>query len=269
MPVTTIRGVAIDHERAGSGPTLVWGHGLTSSRAEEAVPPVLLDWPRIQEHLDVVRYDARGHGRSGVSADLDGYRWDELALDQLALADHLDLGPCIVGGASMGAATALHTAVLAPERVRALALAIPPTAWETRAAQAGNYRRMAELIDAGSLDQVLAAGRLMPPPDPFVGLDGWHDRSAARLRGFDPARLATLFRGASGADLPAPEAVATIKVPILILAWSGDPGHPVDTARRLHELVPQAVVHEASTPEEVATWTDRLVDFVVGLPANR
>lgn len=262
MPTTSIRGLSIDHERRGSGPSFVWGHGLTSSRANEAEPPVLLDWDRIADVADVVRYDAAGHGRSDATADLDRYRWDELARDQQALAEHLGIGPSIVGGASMGAATALHRAVLFPDQVRALVLVIPPTAWATRADQAGNYQTMADLIEAGSLDRVLAGSRQMAPPDPFVGFDGWHDRGAARLRSIEQDRLAGLFRGASAADLPAPDAVATIGVPTLILAWTGDPGHPVETAERLVDLLPDAILHHASTAEEVEAWTDRVADFV-------
>ncbi len=264
MARTPIRGVELDHDRSGTGPTLVWGHGLTSSRADEAVPPVHIDWERARTRLDVVRYDARGHGRSGYTPDPNGYGWDQLALDQLALADHLGLERSAVGGASMGAATALHVAVTAPERVTALVLVIPPTGWGTRAGQAGNYLRMADLIEADRLDNVLAAGRLVPPPDPFVGLDGWHDRSAARLRGFEAAQLAGLFRGAAVADLPAPERLAEVGQPTLILAWTGDPAHPVETARRLVELLPDATLHEASTADEVATWSDRLIDFLAG-----
>ncbi|MEM9561787.1 MAG: alpha/beta hydrolase [Actinomycetota bacterium] len=264
---TDVRGAELEHERRGSGPTLLWGHGLTSSRADERTPPALIDWDRAAESLDVIRYDARGHGRSGYTSDPAGYGWDALALDQLALADHLDLGRVVVGGASMGAGTALHVAVRAPERVAALVLVIPPTAWGNRREQVSSYERMAELIDGGRLDAVLAAGRLVAPPDPFVDLDGWHDRAAERLQAFEPARLAGLFRGAATADLPPPEAVAAIDVPALILAWTGDPGHPIATADRLAELLPLAEVHRASTRDEFATWTDRLLGFVAGLRA--
>ena len=57
MPSVEIRGVELDHERRGSGPTMIWGHGLTSSRADEAVPPILVDWQEATGHIDVVRYD--------------------------------------------------------------------------------------------------------------------------------------------------------------------------------------------------------------------
>lgn len=264
MATATIRGVDIDHERRGSGPTLIWGHGLTSSRKDEAVPPVLVDWSRAVERLDVVRYDARGHGRSGFTDDPGGYGWDQLALDQLALADHLGIDHYVVGGASMGAATALHAAIAAPERIDALVLAIPPTGWETRAAQTDNYTRMADIVAVRGVEPVVAAGRLIPPPEPFRASEGWHDRSAARLRAADPERLVGVFRGAATADLPAREDVATITAPTLILAWSGDPAHPVATADELGVLLPDVTVEVADTMDQFATWTDRIIEFVNG-----
>ena len=117
---------------------------------------------------------------------------------------------------------------------------------------------MADLIEGGRLESVLAAGRELPPPDPFVGLERWADRSAPRLRGFEPVRLATLFRGAAGADLPAPDQIAALDIPTLILAWTGDPGHPASTAERLAELLPevdaQAVVDIACGQGIVARY---------------
>ena len=65
-----------------------------------------------------------------------------------------------------------------------------------------------------------------------------------------------MFRGAAHADLPDPERVATITAPTLILAWSGDPGHPVSTAERLVDLIPNATMQVASTLTELFSWTD-------------
>ncbi|MDH5290997.1 MAG: hypothetical protein OEY41_13460, partial [Acidimicrobiia bacterium] len=84
----------------------------------------------------------------------------------------------------------------------------------------------------------------------------------------DPVRLAGLFRGAGHADLPARDAVATISVPVLILAWTGDPGHPQSTAEQLAELAPQAQLHLASTWDELQAWTDHTLAFLAALPAT-
>ncbi|MEZ5217662.1 MAG: alpha/beta fold hydrolase [Ilumatobacteraceae bacterium] len=123
----------------------------------------MLDMTRLRSRRAVVRYDAAGHGDSESTDDLVRYHWRELALDQLALANQLRIDRYIAGGASMGSATALHAAVFAPERIAALVLMIPPTAWETRAAQQQNYETMAALVESGQHELLIAGARATPP----------------------------------------------------------------------------------------------------------
>src|SRR6266498_2981487 len=52
----------------GRGTPLVWGHGLMSSMASEDLAP-FFQWERLADVATVIRYDARGHGQSGASAD--------------------------------------------------------------------------------------------------------------------------------------------------------------------------------------------------------
>ena len=79
----------------------------------------------------------------------------------------------------------------------------------------------------------------------------------------DPARLAHVMRG----DRPVPTLrhaieVAAIAVPTLILAWTGDPVHPVATADELGRLLPHAERHDVSTAADIATWTERIAAFI-------
>lgn len=229
-----VRGVELAWERQGGDadrPPVVWGHGLSSSRAGEDEFG-LVDWTVAAPARPVVRYDARGHGESGVDGPPEAYGWDALAADQLALLDELGVDRYVAAGASMGAATALFSALAAPERVERLILVIPPTGWETRAAQVDIYETMAGIAEAGRIELLVAGVRDLAPPDPLAGDDRWVDRRIAALREADPQRLAAVFRGAATADLPAPDQLATIDAPTLILAWSGDPGHPVSTDRK-------------------------------------
>ncbi len=170
MAMVTIR-VDIRYDLAGAGADVVWGHGLTSSMASEDELG-LFDWSTIRSTHRVLRYDARGHGDSGSTPDPHDLSWSELALDQLALADQLGIGTFVAGGAPMGCATALHAAVTAPERIRGLLLVIPPTAWESRAAQIDTYRAMADLIEAGDHQTLLAAQRPSPCPTPSSTIRG-------------------------------------------------------------------------------------------------
>jgi 3-oxoadipate enol-lactonase len=258
-PEASIRGARIAYEVAGSGPPVIWGHGLSQSRATESALP-LVDWSQVPAR--VVRYDARGHGASETTPDLDGYSWDQLGLDQLALADHLGIDRYTAAGASMGCGTALWAAVHAPERVERLVLVIPPTAWETRAAQAEVWEQLGRLIETQGVEAMIAARADVPPPDPLVDDPGYRDRQAEAVRSWEPARLAQVMRGAGRADLPPREVLREVSVPALVLAWTGDAIHPMSTADELGQLLPDVIVHRASTRRALDGWSGVVADFL-------
>lgn len=252
--------IAVRDER-GAGPAIVWGHGLSGSMASEDRLG-LIDWSVAAPGRRLIRYDARGHGESDSTGELEAYRWDRLATDQLAVADTVGVGRYVAAGASMGCATALYAALARPERVAALVLVIPPTGWETRREQVDMYEQMAGLLDAGRTEVLIAGVDLGPTPDPLLGRPEWKEQSRATLRSVDPLRLARIFRGAGLADLPPPDALTTIEQPALVLAWSGDPGHPVSSAERLRDLLPHSTLHIAGTDAELGTWSTFVADFL-------
>lgn len=261
MPTADVRNCHLEYRLTGEGPDVVWGHGLTSSMDDED-ELALVDWTIAGAGHRVLRYDARGHGGSESTTELAGYSWEALAHDQLALADAVGVDRYVASGASMGAATALHVALIAPERVRALVLVIPPTGWETRATQTGLYAAMADLVEAGRHAELLAASADVPPPDPVADEPLWTGRFERTLAATDPVRLARVFRGAGTADLPEPDAIATIDVPVLILGWTGDATHPLTTAARLQELMPQSELVVATTRSGLDTWSTRTASFL-------
>lgn len=251
MPAFEVAGaelaVALSDE---GGHPVVQLHGLTSSRARDRV--LNLDLGRGLSGTRLLRYDARAHGRSTGRAVAEDHRWQNLADDLLRLLDHWFPGERVHGvGPSMGAATLVHAASLDPDRFTGLTLMVPPTAWETRPAQARAYRAAAALIESDGVDAFLAVSRMSAPPPATAG--------GPQTRPDVPdALLPSLLRGAALSDLPAAEAVARIDVPTTILAWVDDPGHPLSTAESLVELLPQATLMVARTPEEVDAWPEVL-----------
>ena len=256
--MTDVRGVDLAVMDEGSGvPALCWGHGFGSCVANEQA--FLFDWGRIAEGHRLVRWDARGHGKSSGTAEPATYHWDELAQDLLALGDELDVGRFVAGGVSMGAATALHAAVAAPERVAGMLLVLPPTAWDTR-----------------SEDEYASAADVVEQQGVAAYVDEWNSRPVpailepiAEIYQFTPAVPEALFpsalRGASQSDLPSPERVQAITAPALILAWDTDPGHPRSTAERLHELLPESELHVAEELTDIGPWTDHVIRFLDSL----
>lgn len=251
MPTFEVPGaelaVALSDE---GGHPVVQLHGLTSSRARDRV--LNLDLGRGLSGTRLLRYDARGHGRSTGRKVPDDYRWPNLAEDLLRVLDHWFPGEPVHGvGPSMGTATLLHAASIEPDRFTGLTLMVPPTAWETRPDQAEIYRTAAALIESDGVEAFHAATHGSTPPPATVGApETWPDVA--------DALLPSLLRGAGLSDLPAREAVARIDVPTTVLAWVDDAGHPLSTAESLAELLPNATLAVARTPGDVEAWPEIL-----------
>lgn len=247
MPTFVVPGaeLAVELSDEGGHP-VVQLHGLTSSRARDRL--LNLDLGRGLSGTRLLRYDARGHGKSTGRKVPEDYRWDRLAEDLLRLLDNWFPGERVHGvGPSMGAATLLHAAAREPDRFAGLTLMVPATAWQTRPAQAANYRAAAETIEAKGVGAFIAAAREATPPPATVG-------APETVPDVADALLPSLFRGAALSDLPSHEALRRIEVPTTILAWSGDQSHPLSTAESLAALMPQSSLTVAHTPDDVETW---------------
>ena len=82
------------------------------------------------------------------------------------------------------------------------------------------------------------------------------------LRRADPRAVSAALRGAAASDLPAMRALRSLRVPTLVLAWRGDPTHPLSTAKRLAELIPGAKLHVADSGEEMRVWIEKIRAFL-------
>lgn len=221
----------------GEGPPLLWSHGIFFPMAVDdhsTLGRVLCDPPC----FTVIRWDARGHGRTPAAATSTEHAWHELAVEVLALADALGLSRFALGGISMGSAVTLHAALRAPERVAAMLLFALPTAWETRPAELLRYR---ELLTFGGSEALAAHVQ-----DDLDGLfpEGTLPASlramVAELRGAPWTALARVIEGAAQSDLPEPSALATLPTRTLLRPWPNDSGHPLSTAEGLAAALPNA-----------------------------
>ena len=251
-------------EITGSGPAFVWGHPLMGSMRAERRAGVF-DWSGGGGRL--IRYDARSHGSSSFDPDPDHHRWETLARDMLEVATAADVDTAIFGGASMGAATALWAACTAPERVEALVLAIPPTAWDSREQQRRVYRVLGTAA-ATRLLLPLQLGLRLPRPHPKPGTQAALGDAVVHEVSLQPStQLAPPLRGAAMSDLPPIDDLASVDVPTLILAWTGDRSHPLSVARRLTSSMPRAelVVTEGG---DLSDWPNRVAEFVAQVTAG-
>lgn len=255
----------------GEGMPLVWGHSLMGSVWTEDMAG-LIDWDAVAHHAEVVRYDARGHGKSAGTTEPRDYRWETLARDMLAIAESVATAGgadrYVLGGISMGAATALEAAVQQPERVAGLILTLPPTAWDTRPRQAAIYQRMSWI--SGLLGT--APYRLLdwlPKPSS----DNSFSRLAlATVKGLARANsryMQATLKGAALSDLPPRSVLETLEVPTLILAWEGDKAHPVSTAEALAESLPDVHGLYITNPYDPPDWTQQMVEFMAAVNASQ
>jgi 3-oxoadipate enol-lactonase len=240
--------------------TFVWAHGLQSSRAHEDELG-LFDWSPVEEVARVVRYDARGHGEAGCPYEDRAYRWSTLVDDMLWAAGAE--GPFVAGGACMGAATALYAAVRAPRRIQALVLVTPPAAWDSRNGQVEDYASAAALVERRGLPSLLEQWRSRPQPKILAReLPRARDISMRHLAAMDEKALPAILRGMASSDLPEPEQISSLVLPALILAWDGDPHHPVATAEALADLLILGEIQVARDLAGVRKWPGLIREFL-------
>lgn len=247
----------------GSGYPLIWGHGLMGSMALEDAT----GWfhPARGGNVRRIRYDARGHGCSPSPPDTSAYEWSVLGRDMLETArSHAGQQHFALGGQSMGCATTLYAALVAPEETSHLVLALPPTAWESRPAQVERYRKMAQLISQHGMGALIQASRRYPSLPAWLRKEKPADSQAMldALAGFDAARLLPILAGAARSDLPPPDQLRLLHMPALILAWPGDDIHPLESAQRLATYLPQARLEIADDSEQLGRWPALIEDFL-------
>ncbi|MFC5830697.1 alpha/beta fold hydrolase [Nonomuraea insulae] len=244
------------YDDQGSGRLTIYAHGMLLCQETEERQG-LLDWPPLPGRR-LIRYDARGHGRSSGRPINNDYAFDRLADDLLALLDHLKAeGPVDAVGASMGCATVLHAAVRAPHRFGRLVLLIPPRAWETRVDARRGYQAAADQIERDGRDAWVNSLRGLPLPPALADVtDFLADPDVA------DTLLPAVLRGLAGSDLPDRTALAVLSHPTLIIAWDKDSAHPLSTAREIAELIPGAELRITRTPADRRTHGRQIASFL-------
>jgi pimeloyl-ACP methyl ester carboxylesterase len=120
MPTICINNLDHYYEQTGEGPVLVFIHGaFADARIWEP------QWDYFSSRYRLVRYDLRGHGRTGASG-LERYTITTFADDLAYLLDALGISSPFICGLSMGGVIAQAFATRHPERSRALVLASSP-----------------------------------------------------------------------------------------------------------------------------------------------
>src|SRR4051794_40539343 len=116
----TPTGVRLEGERTGAGLPVILLHGLSATRRYVLMGSRYL----ARAGVEMIGYDARGHGASSPAPAPAAYEYADLVGDLEAVVEAVG-GPVVLVGNSMGAATAAAYALHHPEQVAALVQITP------------------------------------------------------------------------------------------------------------------------------------------------
>jgi pimeloyl-ACP methyl ester carboxylesterase len=236
-----VNGHQLRYRLRGDGPLAIFGHGILGS-----IEQLLGDTEslaRVEQRLRVLLYDARGHGRSAGPTHAAGYTWETLGLDMAALIEAHSETPAIVGGASMGAATALWVAIERPELVRAAVIVMPPPLGHRHLRGPEEHQAIEVLSALGVAIENFGLETTIATLGQWPGLGASEEERQSRidwLSGQNPETVLHVIKGLMGAPFHDPELYRQIEVPMLVLAHEGDGLHPARAARLLAEHAPNA-----------------------------
>ena len=183
----------------------------------------------------VVRYDARGHGRTPPPPG--PYTMDQLGRDALGVLDHLGIARAHFCGLSMGGMVGMWLLTHAPERIGRAVLSNtaahmgPPGLWDGRIAIAREGGM------AATVEPTLK--RWFPA--------SFHAQSPAAI-----ARMGEMIRRTSVAgyigcceairDMDQRESIRAIRNPVLVIIGAKDPATTPEAGRAIHAAIPGAAM---------------------------
>ncbi|MEW6165000.1 MAG: alpha/beta fold hydrolase [Pseudomonadota bacterium] len=256
-------GIDIHYEISGRDARRPWvtlGHSLATD---------LTLWDGLAAALaprfNVLRHDARGHGRT--DAPEGPYDFPTLVGDLVGLLDALDIERTHFVGLSMNGMLGQHFALGAPERLDRLVLVstssrTPPEAgalWEERIA-AARAQGMASHVEAtlarwftapyrAAHPEVMARVGALIAATPVAGFAGW---------------------GAAIRTLDVTAKLGAVRAPTLVVVGADDPGTPPALSETIAAAIPGArleiipVASHQLPVEQAGVFAALLLDFLTG-----
>jgi pimeloyl-ACP methyl ester carboxylesterase len=253
MPTIDRDRVEIYYETQGSGPAVLLSHGYgATARMWDGQVAVFAD------HYRIIRWDMRGHGRSGDPSDAAAYSQALTVADMEAVLDACGVEQAVIGGLSLGGVMSLAFHLTHPGRVRALVLCDTGPGFRNPDARAAwNERALAR---AQELDD--------------VGMAAFRGGGETRLGTHRSARgLAGAARGMLAQfDASLIESLPTIRPPTLVLVGSEDKNF-LAAADYMAGKIPgarKAVIDgagHAANLDRPRAFNKAVGDFLAGLPA--
>lgn len=285
MPVAHVNGIDIWYERSGGrGPILALTHGFAGP-SSIGWPPIIQDF---RDHFDLLLYDARAHGNTGIPDDPSTVTVPQFAADLAALLDALAIDRAHIAGVSMGGMISAQFACDYPDRVLSLALCDTTAGNRQGPDSAANevevflvdvFGRLAHIVEKyGLTGLVERENRYRRDGDKYAHLSemSLDDQDAKNRRQKCDSMTPEGFLAANRALRERPDLTSrtpNITAPTLVSCGEWDDFLPC--AIRDHALIPNSrlvTIRGAahSTPDyRPQLWKQAIFDFITDVEANR
>jgi 3-oxoadipate enol-lactonase len=257
MPIIPVRDTTLYYEQTGTGPTLLFIHGMCGDASVWADQVA-----RLADRFTCVTYDRRGHTRSERGEAPESAATH--AADAAALVEALGLPRPVVVGSSGGARIAVELARIHPELLAGAVFSEPPLfSLQPEVGEQFRSEIAAEVrpaVEGGGPGAGVDAFFALVCPGLWSGLD---EVGKDRYRANAPMMLAELSRSPDG---PSADDVGGIEMPCLVIA--GTASHPalLSITAALARALPDARFVELAGSGHV-TYAERPDEFAAAVAA--
>lgn len=263
-----VRNARLYFEMAGTGDPLVFLHaGIADHRMWDA------QFYTFAENYQVIRYDARGYGKSKVEAGGDGTEEEFVHFHDLyLLLRALEVDSATLIGSSMGGSTAIDFALAQPLLTRALVLVgAVPSGYDLTGAMSSTLLEFVNAYQNGNVSEAAdLATRLW-----FDGLQREPGETDPDLRAQVHAMIQDVIRsralrlaGPPTTEHPAAKRLTDIRIPALVLVGEHDDANILQVSRFLADNIPAAdwikIAGAAHLPslEQPEQFSDTVMEFL-------
>jgi len=257
MPTVQSNGCLIHYELEGAEnkPALMLCNSLGST---------LHMWdgqmPQLTQHFRVLRYDRRGHGKSGVPAG--PYTMEMLGRDALAVLDAAKIEKTHWCGLSMGGMVGMWMGAKAPQRVNKLILSNTSAYFPDKEIWNGRIKTVREkglqAVVGGTMERWFTKD--------------FREREPKKIQWMTDMFLSTKPEGFIGCgeavrDMDHRELIKSIKAPTMVIAGRHDAGTTVEMAEFIRKNIPGAsltlfdAAHIANV-EQQHDYTEAVIGFL-------
>jgi pimeloyl-ACP methyl ester carboxylesterase len=205
--------------------------------------------------VELVGFDARGHGESSPAPSSQAYRYADMVRDLDALVESIGT-PVVLVGNSMGAATAAAWALEHPDGVAALVQVTPGFTGDAKGdVDLDDWDRLAKGMEHGGVEGFMEA--YVPPAEPRFREAALKFTRQRLERHKHPDAVADALRVVPrSVAFDGLEALGALQMPSLVVGSrdDSDPGHPLALAEAYAEHLPDSTLLVEAPGESPLAW---------------